>query len=206
MPLILVLVVASSVGAEIIDRVAVAVGNSVITESEILRQIRITALLNGEKPNFSREQKRETADRLVEQALIRRDIAISRYMPLDVDRGKELYEKFEERFDSAEVRTKTLAEYGVSAEDVRQAFNWQATLLEFIDMRFRPGVQIPESEVKAWYDTELKLKADSPPAFEEAREQIEQILTQKLVDNALDRWLGQARTQTRIRYKEEVFQ
>ena len=32
--------------ADLIDRIAVAVASAVITESEILRQIRITALLN----------------------------------------------------------------------------------------------------------------------------------------------------------------
>lgn len=204
----LALIVAFSGRADVIDRVAVAVGNSAITESEILRQIRITALLNGEKPDFSAGNKRDTADRLVEQALIRRDIAISRYTPAGATRSKELYEQFESRFRSGEARIQTLAEYGVTVEDLKNAFDWQATLLDFIDVRFRPGVQIPESEVKSYYETELKQKitpGSTAPTLEEAREQIEQILTQRLVDNALDRWLGQARTQTRIRYKEEVF-
>src|SRR6476660_4088835 len=51
--------------AEIIDRIAVVVGNRVITESEILREIRLTALLNDEPLDFSAVSKRKTADRLV---------------------------------------------------------------------------------------------------------------------------------------------
>src|SRR5262249_49424474 len=57
--------------AEIIDRVAVVVGNRVITESEILREVRLTAFLNGAPLDFSAASKRKTAERLVEQRLIR---------------------------------------------------------------------------------------------------------------------------------------
>src|SRR5256885_916748 len=56
--------------AEIIDRVAVVVGNRVITESEILREVRLTAFLNGAPLDFSAASKRKTAERLVEQRLI----------------------------------------------------------------------------------------------------------------------------------------
>ena len=34
----------------VVDRIAVTVGNQVITETEILRDIALTAFLNGEKP------------------------------------------------------------------------------------------------------------------------------------------------------------
>ena len=44
--------------AEIIDRVAVVVGKRVITESEIVREIRLTAFLNGAPLDFSAASKR----------------------------------------------------------------------------------------------------------------------------------------------------
>ena len=50
-----------------------------------------------------------------------------------------------------------------------------------------------------------RIPASCPP-FEDAEKDIEKILTAQRVDNALDRWLGQARTQSRIRYTQEVFQ
>src|SRR5262245_9914320 len=53
--------------AEIIDRIAVVVGNGVITESQIIREIRLAAFLDGKPLDFSAESKRKTADRLVEQ-------------------------------------------------------------------------------------------------------------------------------------------
>ena len=45
--LVLLFIAAFACRAEVIDRIAVVVGNGVITESEILREIRLTAFLEG---------------------------------------------------------------------------------------------------------------------------------------------------------------
>jgi hypothetical protein len=199
--------VATSAG-EIIDRIAVTINNGVITESEILRQIRITAFLQDEKPDFSAESRRRTADRLVEQALIRREIETSRYITAPAS-PKALYDHLRQRYKGESEYARALKEYGITDEDIRQAIEWQLTLLEFVSVRFRPGIQLTEADLKDYYDTEIAPKvavSGEKLSFEDAREKIEEILTQQRVDNALDRWLGQVRTQTRIRYRREVFQ
>ena len=201
----LVCLVSAAAPAEIIDRIAVTVDRKVITESEILRQIRITAFLNGEEPDFSSENKRRTAERLVEQALIRREIDTSRYTTGTETASQPLYENVRERFGSAAGYETALAKYGITNQEVKAALEWQATLLEFIEVRFRPAVQVPEAEIRQYYESEVLSKAGQQPPFEAAREQVEAILTQQYVAHALDRWLGQARTLTRIRFKEEVF-
>src|ERR1017187_6822016 len=65
--------------AEIIDRIAVSVGNRVIAESDLHREIRVAAFLDGVQPDFSPAGRRATAERMVEQVLIRRELEISRY-------------------------------------------------------------------------------------------------------------------------------
>lgn len=204
------LLLAAVVGlrSELLDRVAVAVANSVITESEILRQIRITALLNDERPDFSPLNKRQTAERLVEQTLIRREIAFSHYLANSTEPAKDLYSTFRERFPSEADYQRALREYNVADEEVRDAFRWQLTLLDFIDLRFRPGIQIPEDEMRAYFESRISGGAagEGSVSFEEARSRIEEILTQERLNSALDRWLGQTRTQTNIRYMREVFQ
>ena len=193
--------------ADLIDRVAVAVGNTVITESEILRQIRITALLNGETADFSPENKRRTAERLVEQALIRREIATSQYLPNSTGGIDEVYGAFRKRWPSDADYKKVLAAARLTDTEVRDAFRWQLTLLDFVALRFRPGIQISEEEIREYYDLQLapNTAPEARPSFEEAHSRIEDILTEQRVNAALDRWLGQTRTQTRIIYKEDVF-
>ena len=65
--------------AEIIDRIAVSVGNQAITISDLDREIRVTAFLNRTPPDFSPAARRATADRMVEQRLILRELENSRY-------------------------------------------------------------------------------------------------------------------------------
>jgi peptidyl-prolyl cis-trans isomerase SurA len=204
-----ILVAASSFShAELIDRVAVAVGTTVITESEILRQIRLTAMLNEEPPDFSPDNKRQTAERLVEQALIRREIATSGYLPNTTVGIEEAYRQFRRRWASEAAYKQALADARIADSDIRDAFRWQLTLLDFIALRFRPGIQISEDEIREYYEFQLvpNTSPEERPSLEEAHSRIENILTEERVNAALDRWLGQTRTQTRIIYKEEVFQ
>ena len=193
--------------AEIIDRVAVSIDGGVITQSELLRQIRITAFLNGEEPDFSGDNKGQTADRLIEQMLIRREIQNTRYVA--GENTGEAYKRFRQsRFPKDQDYQRALAKAGLTDEDVQAAFNWQETLLRFVELRFRPGVQLSEAELRDYYRDqfvpEVKAKGQTPPSFEDARDAVEQVLLSQRVDNALDRWLGQVRTQTRIRYRNEV--
>ena len=209
-PLLLLAALTSglSPGAEILDRVAVSIENTVITMTEVTRQIRITALLNNEPPDFSSAHKRETAERLVDQALIRREISISRYAADSLPRGTEMYKVFRQRYKTAAEYQAGLVKYQLADDDVQSAFNWQATLLDFVEVRFRPGVTVPDEVIRAYYDDQIRARStpEAMPTFEESRLKMEEILTQQRVDNALDRWLGQTRTQSRIRYRQEALQ
>ena len=200
---LLLLVAALACDGDLIDRIAVTVGNSVITESEIVRQIRITALLNDEQPDLTPENKRRTAERLVEQTLIRREIGTSQYLPSTVGGIEETYGAFRKRWRSDGEYKATLEARKLTDAEVRDAFRWQLTFLDFVALRFRPGVQVAEDEMREYYNLQVASKGDI--SFDEARPRIEEALTEERVNAALDRWLGQARTQTRIIYKEDVF-
>ncbi len=196
---------------EIIDRIAVTVGSDVITESELLRQIRLVAFQNGEKPVYSAEHKREIAGKLVEQVIIRREIDQSHYLnlsPPNID--AELAALKKARYPTDEIYGKALAEYDISDEEVRRQLQWQVTLVSFIDVRFRPEVQLQETEIRDYYNATYlpdwrSHNTGAPPSLEDAHQEIESILTAQRTENAMDRWLGQARRQTRVRFHAEVF-
>src|ERR1700688_4258 len=73
------LALAATARAEIIDRVAVSVGNRVITASGLDRQIRVAAFQDGVTHDFSPATRRATAERMVEQKLIQLELVNSRY-------------------------------------------------------------------------------------------------------------------------------
>src|SRR5580698_7161744 len=66
-------------GAVVLDRIAVVAGTHVIKTSDIDRDIRLTDFLNRAPLNFSANAKRESAERLITQQLIRDEIVSGGY-------------------------------------------------------------------------------------------------------------------------------
>lgn len=206
-----VVMIGAVLRAEIIDRIAVTVDDSVVTESEVLRHIRLTAFQNGEKPEITRDTKRDAADKLVEQILIRREIDSAKYpVPEAVDIAP-IIDELKKRYGGDAGFQKALQEYGLTEQEVRDQVKWQLTLLPFIDVRFKPGVQVPERDLREYYDKTLLLEwqktgaKGTPPSFEESRGAIQDVLMSQRADQALDFWLGEARRQSKIIYHPEAF-
>jgi hypothetical protein len=198
--------------AEIIDRVAMIVGDRVITQSEMLLQMRVAAFLNGNPVDLSAAERRNAAERLIAQTLIRREMDLSRYPPADMPEADAALAALrkEPRFDTDEKFAAELARYGISEEDVRQQLLWQLTLLRFIELRFRPALAVTESELQDYYTKQFvprwkKLTTGAAPSFEDSRAEIEKAVGDRMLDDALERWLKQARAQTMLRFREEVF-
>jgi len=198
--------------ADILDRIAVSVGNRVITTSDLDREIRVTAFLNGVKPDFTPAGKRATADRMVEQRIIRNELETSRYpVPADSEVAPELEQFQKKYFHSDEEYRNALARYGITDDDVRAELLWQRTLLLFIDVRFRPGVQVTNQELQDYFDRTVAPAARAahpgqPLSIEDYRSDIERKLVGEKVDQDIDRWLQQVRQRTEIVFHPEAFQ
>lgn len=201
-----------SLAAELIDRVAVSVGSTVITESELLEHLRIRALLEGIPLRLDSETKRDAADRLIQQALIRREIENTRYVTPEAFLAQPLLASFKlSRFhDNAGEYQAALKMAQVTESEVQASFLWQLTVLRFIEFRFRPGIQIAAEEIRDYYERKFlpdwrSRSKELPPSAEDAASAVEEILLQERIDNQLDRWISLTRTQVSIRYREEVF-
>jgi len=197
---------------DIIDRVAVTVGNRVIASSDIEREIRVTAFLNGQAPDLGPTSKRAAAERMVEQRLVRHELESNRYptpLPAEIEPALAA---FRQRYYAVEGDyRRALVQYRISDQDVRDTLLWQRTLLQFVDVRFRPAVQITGEEIQNYFDTVLapKARAAEPGktvALDDYRDQIEDILAGQREDREMDTWLREARRQTPIVYHDEALQ
>ncbi len=197
---------------DIIDRIAVSVGNRVITTSDLDREIRVTGFLNGVKPDFSTAAKRMVLDRLVEQKLIHNELESARYpVPAASEVEPELADFKKRFFPSEDSYQQGLKLAGITDQDVRDELLWQRTLLLFIDLRFRPGVQVTDQEIQDYFDKTVApaAKLANPtltPTLEQFRDQIEQTLIGQKVDREMDNWLQAARRRTQIVYHQEAIQ
>ena len=198
--------------AEIIDRVAVKFGNQAITESAIRLEIRLAAFLNGEPPDLSSASRRKAAERMVDQVLMRNEMVVSQYPTPETSAVDEyLATVRKQRFASEAEYRAALATYGIGEEALKEHLLRQISILRFIEIRFRPGVQFLDTEVREYYDKrfvpEWQNKTRRPlPVFEDARPEIEKILLNERVDRAVENWLQEARSRTRIQFMEKAFQ
>ncbi|MDQ6760042.1 MAG: hypothetical protein M3Z32_09285 [Acidobacteriota bacterium] len=196
--------------AEIIDRIAVSVGNQVITEAQISDEIRITAFLNNQEPDLSQAFKKAAAERLVEQTLVRREMEVGHFPLPDLSEAEPLEEELQTKYGSSAGFNQELSRARITQSDLKQHLLWQLTLLRFIDYRFRPSVQIQDSAIKDYYSkqrAEWEQRGDKPiPSLEDSRAAIEKILIEQRVDAAMDRWLGDSRTRIEILYRKEAFE
>ncbi|PWU07478.1 MAG: hypothetical protein C5B51_09975 [Terriglobia bacterium] len=175
-------------------------GSNVITVFDLDREIRLTAFLNNAKPDLSPANKRATAERLVEQQLIRREIALGQYPVPEPSAVGPL-----------PANLPRIAEYGLTEQEVKDALLWQLTLLRFVEVRFRPGIQVSDQKIRDYFEkvVEPAARAARPGTditIEDYREQIEATLTGQRSDRELNTWMNDARKRTDIIYHDEVFQ
>lgn len=209
---LMLLAAAWTSSAEIIDRIAVSVGNRAITTSDLDREIRVTAFLNGTKPDFSTAGREATANRLIEQKLIQLELESNRYQTPDAGEVQPVLEKFKkDHYPNEEEFRAALTQYGLTEQDVRDQLLWQRALLLFIDARFRPAVEVSDKDIAEYFEKEVApaVRAATPGksvTLADFRDRIEETLTGKRVDEQMNKWLEEGRRRTQIRFHLEVFQ
>ncbi|MCU1334725.1 MAG: hypothetical protein JWO19_306 [Bryobacterales bacterium] len=191
--------------AETLDRIAVSVGQDVITESQVLLDLRVAAFLEHKPVDLSGAAKRQSAQRLVDQLLILREAVDSHVTLPATEAAAGLVAPY-----AAETGYKTdLVRYGISVQDLAAHLLAGLRTLTFTDLRFRPDVQVSPADVRNYYDGLARQpgSAAAPlPSFEESREQIEKLLLEQRVLEALDKWLATVRNAARIRYRDKAFE
>ncbi len=203
------LIAAMLVRAETVDRLAVTVGDEIITERQVMLHLRTAAFLNGAPLSTTVKDKRQAAQKLIEQALVRIEMQNNRYpLPSDAEVKQAFDSAIQQRFGAGTARySQELEKYGIGDAEFKDALRQQLAILSFIDFRFRPGVQIPEDEIHESYDADFVKESPGKAklSYNQARAAILEALTQQRIDNLLDRWLSQTETATRVRWIDAVF-
>lgn len=191
--------------AVIIDRIAVVVDNRIVKESDIKRDIRVTSFLNSENPDFSVASQRKALNRLIDQLFIRREIEVGDYPTATLQQADQQLERLKkERFRTEADFRQALRRYGLSELDLRTQFQWQVTVLRFIEVRFKPAVLVTDDEIQKYYrDQAAALRREYPgKSLEELQDHIRGILTEEKVNRQFFAWLDEQRKATRVQFRE----
>jgi hypothetical protein len=192
--------------AVIIDRIAMVVGDSIIKDSDIDRDIRVTNFLNSQALDLSPAKRKEALSHLIDQVFIRQEIRVGSYPVATLQEADAQLDRLKkQRFKTQTAYQQALKTYGLTELELRTQFQWQLTVLKFIDARFKPGVLITDDEIEKYYRQHTAaLNREYPgQSLDDLRDRIRDILTAEGVNQQFFAWLDSQRTDTKIRYLEE---
>jgi hypothetical protein len=197
----------ASASGEIVDRISVIIDGHIIKHSDIIKDIRLTDLLNHDTPTFSTGEQKKALARLLDQALIRKELQAGLYSNPEPSEVDALLQQLRQSFGSEAAYRSALKSYLVSEEDLRRHLNWQLTVLRFINIRFASGAQIPDAELLTYYQQHLRdfRRAGKPKLdLESLRPDIEQAIAGERVNQQFFAWLDESEKKTPVTYNEEA--
>lgn len=171
--------------AAVVDRIALVIGKKVVTESELLDDLRLTEFINDQPLDLAPAARREAAEHLADQELIRQELELSGYSPPSAKEADATLRKFrQDRFHSVAAYRAAMRKYGIDEEQLKQRLLWQLTALQFTDLRF--GSEPSEADSQS---ADRATDAGAGGA-----------------DQQMEAWLKQARGNTKIVFMPEAFQ
>jgi hypothetical protein len=185
--------------AVLIDRTAIVVGRVPILDSEIDRDVRITAFLNHQAPDFGLPSRKQAASRLIDQELIRQQIRLGSFPIASHQETDKLLEQIEH--DRGAQFKPSLEQYGITRTELRDRLSWQLTVLRFIDTMFRPQVIVSDPDIEKYYESHRTQFGSQP--LSAARPVIEDTISGERINGLFDNWLEQSRKSARIVYLEK---
>jgi len=188
-----------------VDRVLAAVNGKVITESDLRMAGNLnTLLMFGQKGSGGEPSAEEQVSRLIDLDLIRQELE---NFPLELGEQKMIEAQVEElKGGYAEIGgiEPIMRRLGLQPGELQSYLSLQASIMRFVNLRFRPFVSVTGDEVRSYYrDTLLPRlqKANSPvPPIEKVSADIEKILKEEKVNAALDSWIKEIRSHSRIEF------
>ncbi|MGA2879296.1 MAG: hypothetical protein ABSG13_10135 [Bryobacteraceae bacterium] len=196
--------------AVVLDRIAVIAGNHVIKASDIDRDIRLTDFLNRAQLNFNASAKRESAERLIAQQIIRDEIVSGGYRrPPESEAAQLEAQLLRDRFGGSQERLRQdLERYRLTQAELREQLLWQITVLQFINQRFQGGIVVTDEDARSYYDqhtADLKREYPKDSSFDALEPKIRSSLEGERINQSFNEWLDQARKSERVEFKQGAF-
>jgi hypothetical protein len=200
-----------ALSAEILDKLVISVGQQVITELQLDEEIRVTALLNHEPVARTKEERRAAADRLIQQLLVTREMKVSHYPFPQPAAVEKYFGEVRAGFGSGDDFNLALSKYEVTDDTLKQHLRQQLATMQFVEYRFRPDMEVSETEIEEYYRREiLARKANQTgqniPTLEASRASIRQAVIEERTNQILDSWLEEGRKQINIVYLDRSLQ
>ena len=182
---------------EIVDRIATRIENDIILMSDIQALSRYQQFLDGKS-----ETDAQILDRLIDQWIVRTEANVSRFPQPSAAEIERSVERVRKSFSSTEEYEARKKQSGLSEAEVQEMVAAQLYLSNYLDSRFRPGVQIDPKTVEDFYQKSVvpraKARGQEPPPLDTARDFIQEALVQRGINDQADQWLIESKSRLHI--------
>ena len=182
---------------EVVDRIVARVENDVILLSDVRVLSRYQQFLDGKS-----ESDAQILDRLIDQWIVRTEADVSSSPhPSEADIDRSLG-RIRSSFASEQEYEARRKQAGLTEQNVRAMVSSQLYLSNYLDSRFRPGVQVDPKEVEDFYQNAIvpraKARGQEPPSLDVARDSIQEALVQNGINQQAEQWLKESRLRLHV--------
>ncbi len=209
---VLLAVAAPMFAAEVIDGIVATVNRQPILHSDWDDAVRFEAFMQQKRLSDVSETDRVMALRhLIDRQLLKAQMGDARYMQPNDEALQQDVEKIREQVPNGKddaAWTRLLASYGLTETSLKENLQVQFQTMNFIEVRLRPNVHIPEEDIEAYYRDQLipdlQKNGGAAVALTDVAPRIRELLTQQRMDEMLDVWLHNLRQQAEIQSKVSI--
>jgi hypothetical protein len=182
--------------ARLADRVLAVVDGDPVLHSDVERTIALGLAVRQDGESDA-ALRRRVLDGLVEQRLRVHEVERYGFGQVPVELIAEHVEAIRARFPSAEELQRRLAQLGMTTEGLEQLVAQQLQVLVYVDELLGARVFVGLEEIEAHYQRELvpqlSQAGQQPPALEDVREEIREVLRQRRLNEEIAAWTTELR-------------
>jgi parvulin-like peptidyl-prolyl isomerase len=203
---LLVLSATFASAAEVVDGIVATVNRQVILRSDWDEGVRFEAFMQQKSLDQVTESDHVLAlQHLIDRQLLKAQMGNTEYMqPTDEALRADIDKVRAQVPNGHDDRAwqKTLAAYGLTEAALKEHMRNEFQVMNFIEVRLRPNVHVPDEEIEAYYHNQLlpdlSKNGGSAVALTDVAPRIRELLTQQRMDEMLDVWLHNLRQQAEI--------
>ena len=203
----------NSARGETLNRIVASVGDTAITQRDVIEQYRFERFLDGKPPTGSpnAQESQAVLSRLISQTLLAEQISASgRESKNAAKSAEETLKEVRGKFPDEQAYQSALQSLGMTEQQVLKRLAMYQRTLGMINNRLRPSALPDPKDIEDYYKNTFvpayaKEHQGAPPPLDDVREQIQEILVQKKMNELLDDWLDRLKSTHRVAVYSEQF-
>jgi hypothetical protein len=193
-------------GAEI-DRLIAAVNGVAITEGDLNLARSLNSILSYGR-NAAAASRGDEIEKLIDQELMRQELKNFSMTEVEESKIKARLQSLHDAFTAKGGLSALLRQTGLRESELISYVQLEASIMKFVDFRFRPFVSVSEADIRTYYEErltpQLKESKIETPSLDQISAKIEMILREEKINAVLDQWMKEIRRSSRIEYFKDA--